>query len=141
MSDTTYLVNSIYSSDSEEWYSPAAYVKAARNVMGGIDLDPASCALANQVVQAARYFSKDDNGLAQEWTCTSLWCYLVCLPTGRLEFWNARGKAGRSPHASALVYFGSSEQRFIDIFSQFGPVVKAMKPNTQPIPTLWDETA
>lgn len=52
---------------NNEWYTPAKYIEAARTVMGGIDLDPASCELANQTVKAERYFSQEDDGLAQEW--------------------------------------------------------------------------
>ena len=52
---------------SSEWYTPEQYVEAARLAMGGIDLDPASCALANQSVRAARYFDRSDNGLQQQW--------------------------------------------------------------------------
>jgi ParB family chromosome partitioning protein len=52
---------------NNEWYTPSRYIEAARSVMGGIDLDPASCELANRTVQATRYYSKEDNGLTQEW--------------------------------------------------------------------------
>ena len=52
---------------SNEWYTPARYIEAAREVMNGIDLDPASCAEANQVVKASLYYSKKDNGLVQPW--------------------------------------------------------------------------
>jgi hypothetical protein len=54
-------------SGENEWYTPAAYVEAARAVMGDIDLDPASNAVANGTVGASIYYDADRNGLAHEW--------------------------------------------------------------------------
>jgi ParB family chromosome partitioning protein len=42
-------------------------VDAARDVLGTIDLDPASCDVTNTVVQAAQFYTTDTNGLAQPW--------------------------------------------------------------------------
>ncbi len=51
-----------------EWFTPAKYIEAARSVMGGIDLDPASNPIAQQVIQASQFFTKTDDGLAQYWS-------------------------------------------------------------------------
>lgn len=51
-----------------ESYTPAQYIEAARAVMGGIDLDPASNAHANETIKAAIYFDEKTDGLAQQWS-------------------------------------------------------------------------
>jgi hypothetical protein len=55
------------SDDSYEWYTPKEYIDAVRHVLGWISLDPASCAEANEIVMAETFFTKDDDGLAQDW--------------------------------------------------------------------------
>jgi hypothetical protein len=47
--------------------TPKGILDAVRSVFGIIDLDPASSKAMNQYVQAVRYFSKENNGLGQNW--------------------------------------------------------------------------
>lgn len=78
----------LHSSKSNEWFTPAKYIEAARTVLGAIDLDPASCAEANAIVRASRYYSVADDGLKQPWRGR---CYLN-PPYGRggAERWSRR---------------------------------------------------
>jgi len=55
------------SSQTNEWYTPPIYIEAVREVLGGIDLDPASCAAANEWIQAETYYTELDDGLSKIW--------------------------------------------------------------------------
>jgi hypothetical protein len=57
-----------HSSESNEHYTPSYIVDPCRIALGGdIDLDPASCAAANRVVDARRYYTKKENGFLETW--------------------------------------------------------------------------
>lgn len=55
------------SDDSYEWYTPIEYIEAARNVMGSIDLDPATSEQAQAAIMAGNYFTRDNDGLSHQW--------------------------------------------------------------------------
>jgi hypothetical protein len=55
------------SSYGVEFYTLADIIEPARQVLGAIDLDPASSEIANQTVRAARIYTEADDGLAQPW--------------------------------------------------------------------------
>jgi ParB family chromosome partitioning protein len=52
----------------DDFYTNEIIIDAARTLMGGIDLDPASHAIANRVVRATRFFTVSDDGLLQRWS-------------------------------------------------------------------------
>lgn len=60
---------------SDENYTPPDFIDFWRDWLGGFDLDPFSCELANQTVKAEKYFTKDDNALLMDWTgYKRKWC-------------------------------------------------------------------
>jgi hypothetical protein len=63
-----------------EWYTPDEYLDIVREVLGGIDLDPATSDAAQSKIQATNFFTKNDNGLAHEWHGRDL---VEGLPIGR----------------------------------------------------------
>lgn len=54
-------------SGNNEWYTPADYISLAREVMGGIDLDPATSEIAQETVNAKTYYTAETNGLDKPW--------------------------------------------------------------------------
>ncbi len=156
--------------ESDEWYTPAEYIEAARTMMGGIDLDPASCDLAQTVVKADVYLTKVENGMGQRWIRERVWLnppygdsapwvkkliaefddghfirhaiilvnnntetgyfqtlldrFPCCLPSQRLAFWRHDHSGEQARQGQALFYLGLDVDRFVQVFSQFGPIVR-----------------
>jgi len=50
-----------------EWYTPFEHIEAARQLLGVIDLDPASSVTAQAVVKAAKFYTLADDGLKHNW--------------------------------------------------------------------------
>ena len=175
---------------SNEWFTPARYIEAAREVMNGIDLDPASCKEANKIVKATHYYTQRENGLEQPWY-GKIWLnppynathdcrfpqptwarklqreyqlgnveqamllisaatkqkwfhelleYPVCLMLERIFFIRPGKHPEELRHGNTVVYLGSHEQKFIDVFSKFGTIAKRVSPpKSQPVNlSLWE---
>ena len=54
-------------SGENEWYTPLKIIEAAKTVLGGIDLDPASSETANEIVKARTIFTIETDGLTKNW--------------------------------------------------------------------------
>ncbi len=113
-----------FSSESVEWYTPAKYLDAVRRVLGGIELDPASCEKANRVVQASRFFTVDCDGLSQEWDSRSVFLnppYGTRNGKSNQGLWSQKliveFEAGRTKSAILLVNANTSEKWFKPLFN------------------------
>lgn len=89
-----------------EWITPRAFIYIARQVLGDIDLDPASSDAAQRNVEARHYYTPYDDGLEQRWF-GRVW---IAPPNGRSNgFASFTGKlinewrAGRVTEAICLV--------------------------------------
>lgn len=98
-----------FSHESVEYYTPPEYIEAARNVMGAIDLDPASCDEAQRWIKANKHYTIEDDGLKQEWA-GRIWLNPPYSKTGarsNQEIWATRliaeYKAGRVTEAILLI--------------------------------------
>jgi hypothetical protein len=52
---------------SVDYYTPPEYIDLVRQVLGTIDLDPASNDVAQSWIRAEVYYTKQDDGLTQPW--------------------------------------------------------------------------
>jgi ParB family chromosome partitioning protein len=94
-----------HSMDSPEWYTPSPIVEAARAVMGGIDLDPASHEEANRIVKATWFLTAEDDGLSRGWYGN----VFVNAPGGLVRpFWMALMCAWRDRDIQQAVWIGYS---------------------------------
>ncbi len=101
-----------------EYYTPTNIIEAARRVMGGIDLDPASSPVANLTVKAASFFTQDDNGLSRSWG-GRVW---MNHPFGRdyNRLWVSKligeFRSGRVEQACYITFASTSEVWFRPLF-------------------------
>ena len=56
-----------HNAGEHEWYTPKEYIEAARDVMGVIDLYPATSEEAQKCVLAETFYTKEDDGLTKPW--------------------------------------------------------------------------
>lgn len=72
-------MNIKHSSRTDLWYTPMPIINLIREVIGTIDLDPASDLFGNSRIQATKYLTSEDDGLVSEW---DPYCSVYCNPPG-----------------------------------------------------------
>jgi hypothetical protein len=93
------MSNIQHSSRSDRWFTPRYIIDMVHEVIPHIDLDPCSEESANEIVQASRYITKEEDGLAVNWAK-----YPVTV------FLNSPGGKAGNKSMSALFW-----QRLIDL--------------------------
>ena len=156
---------------NQENYTPRDVIDDVRKVMGGIDLDPASCPMAQETIEADRYFTEDDSGLSHAWSgrvflnppyqhpliqeftdklvselnnihsailltnnnTDTRWfvksanaASLVCLTTGRINFYTENIEKTMPTNGQAFFYFGDDSDAFAEVFKRRGLVVRVV---------------
>jgi hypothetical protein len=100
MKDNSNLIATLHSSESNEWYTPAPYVEAARQALGRIAFDPASSEAAQKTVKADRYLSlaQGNDGLIDPWA--DKW---FCNPPYGWRTWKGKKKSNQALWVSRAI--------------------------------------
>lgn len=86
MSDQTRGI--LTSQSTDEWYTPAWCIELVNEVIGEIDLDPASSVQANEVIKAKRFYTSADDGLIKSWRAKTI--FLNPPYNGKAGEWTQR---------------------------------------------------
>lgn len=111
--------------DTVEWYTPPWCIELAREVLGTVDLDPASAALPQTWIQAKTWFSKEDDGLSREWF-GNVWMNPPCSMTRGVSnqaIWTAyleeQYRLKRVARAIILVYSSLGYKWYEDLWVRY----------------------
>lgn len=92
-------MNIQHSSRTDRWFTPAQIILMIKQVLGEIDLDPASEELANKPIGAKRIITEKEDGLETEW------------PPGCTVYLNPPGSKRNNKSMSALFWEKLMEYR------------------------------
>lgn len=113
-------MNVQHSSRSDKWYTPVEIIRRSVNVLGRIDLDPASDEFGNSRVMADSYIDERENGLSAPWKPTEYYPISVFLnsPGGKLGnksmaalFWVRLMKELEAGNIKHAIYIGFSAEQ------------------------------
>lgn len=104
-------MNIKHSSETDQWFTPEWVINGVKEVLGRIDLDPASSVEANKVVGASNILTEEQDGLTSEWIGSNIF---INPPGGKIKnqsqailFWMRLMKhldEGKLDHAIYLAF-------------------------------------
>ena len=141
----------LHSSASQEAYTPLELIQDIDYVFGEpADLDPATCELALRDAPALQYFTKETNGLEQDWKCRNF----RLNPPGGLENQELRTdpatgevKLYQSGDSNQKLFFNKAEAEYLGgnalqgIYIAFNDALRAMCPNVHQYPICWIDSS
>lgn len=101
-----------HSTGSVEWYTPPEIVEPARQVLGPMFLDPASCPVAQKTVRAAWWYGSD--GLSTWWADR-----VFLNPPGK----SPTNPKGAKPWWNKMLHHAVHDPGFVGIYIGFNPSV------------------
>ena len=106
------------SSGDVEIYTPQFIIEAARETMGGIDLDPASSYAANKRVKSEVIFTEKEDGLSMTWF-GNVWMNHPFSRKGNADWIKKLMQAyalGHAKQACCICFASTSEKWFQPLF-------------------------
>lgn len=123
----TEMANAQHSAKSSDHGTPADVVDAARLVLGGFDLDPASSEEHNETIKADKIYTKENNGLIHPWcgrvflnppgTCGLEVCKNARACSCKLvrKFWNKLVREYRIGNTTSAIWIGFSLEQLASL--------------------------
>jgi hypothetical protein len=105
--------------DRNFYGTPSMWIAKSHEVMGSIELDPASCVEANATIGAYRFFAEEDNALVQDWTAETVFLNPPYSDKAKQEFahkFRNEWEAGHIKQAIILIN-NCTETRAFENFS------------------------
>lgn len=113
------------SQETGEWYTDPESIRRVAATLRGIELDPASSELANTIVGAQRFFTKEDNGLEKVWNARTVFCnppYTPRTSTIRWTGWMRQNYLDQNFASGILLVFAKIGYNWFNELVQNYPV-------------------
>ena len=121
------------------WYTPQIYIDAAREVMGDIDLDPATDERVQKRIKAKKYYTVHSNGLIHNWR-GRVWLNSPYEPK-LLEFAKKALDEYKSGRVTEMIFLTHTEATYSSWFQKLGEASTVICFHKNRIKWIGDHTA